>query len=88
MDTELKESWEEKDNSLQKTFLFSNFVEAFAWMTEIAIYAEKANHHPEWMNVYNKVIVKLYSHDKGNTVTDRDRKLAENMDKAAAKYAR
>ncbi|MGZ5304249.1 MAG: 4a-hydroxytetrahydrobiopterin dehydratase [Bacteroidia bacterium] len=73
--------WIEKDNSLQRSFKFKNFTDAFAWMTQVALAAEKMDHHPEWTNVYNKVDVKLTSHDAGNTVTDRDRKLADKMDK-------
>jgi len=73
--------WKETDNSLQKTFEFKNFSEAFGWMTRVALAAEKMNHHPEWTNVYNKVDVKLYSHDAGDTVTERDHKLASIMDK-------
>jgi 4a-hydroxytetrahydrobiopterin dehydratase len=75
--------WEEKDNSLQKTFTFKNFNEAWAWMTRAALAAEKMDHHPEWTNVYNRVVVKLSTHDAGNTVTDKDRKLAEAMDRFA-----
>jgi 4a-hydroxytetrahydrobiopterin dehydratase len=75
--------WEEKDNTLQKTFRFKNFSEAFGWMARVALAAEKMDHHPEWTNIYNTVSVKLYTHDAGNTVTDRDRKLADMMDKIA-----
>jgi 4a-hydroxytetrahydrobiopterin dehydratase len=75
--------WEEKDNTLQKTFTFKDFNEAWAWMTRAALVAEKMDHHPEWTNVYNKVVVKLSTHSAGNTVTDLDRKLAEAMDKFA-----
>jgi 4a-hydroxytetrahydrobiopterin dehydratase len=76
--------WEEKNNTLQKNFLFKDFSEAFGWMARVALAAEKMNHHPEWTNVYNKVSVKLYTHDAGDTVTDRDRKLAKIMDQLAA----
>jgi 4a-hydroxytetrahydrobiopterin dehydratase len=72
--------WKEENNSLQKVFEFKDFVAAFAWMTQAAIWAEKYNHHPEWSNVYNKVNVKLTTHDAGNTVTEKDRKLASKMD--------
>lgn len=72
--------WTEKDNSLQKTFQFKNFSEAFAFMTRIAMLAEQMNHHPDWNNVYNRVHIKLNTHDAGNTVTDKDRKLAEAID--------
>jgi 4a-hydroxytetrahydrobiopterin dehydratase len=73
--------WEEKDNSLQKSFEFKNFSEAFGWMARVALAAEKMDHHPEWTNVYNKVSVKLNTHDAGGTVTEKDHKLAAIMDK-------
>ncbi|MFN0274434.1 MAG: 4a-hydroxytetrahydrobiopterin dehydratase [Chitinophagales bacterium] len=73
--------WEEKNNQLQKTFLFKDFSEAFAFMTRVAILAEKQNHHPYWTNVWNKVEIFLSTHDAGNIVTDKDRKLAEAIDK-------
>lgn len=72
--------WKEEDNSLQKTFEFKDFSEAFAFMTRVAILAEKANHHPWWSNVYNKVEIKLNTHSAGNIVTEKDRKLAEKID--------
>ncbi|HYY85963.1 MAG TPA: 4a-hydroxytetrahydrobiopterin dehydratase [Nitrososphaeraceae archaeon] len=71
--------WELKDGKLQKTFKFSNFVEAFGFMTKIALEAEKINHHPEWSNVYNTVAVKLSTHDT-NGITDYDIKLAKIID--------
>jgi len=73
--------WKEENNSLKKTFGFKNFSEAFAFMTRVAFLAEKMNHHPEWKNVYNTVEISLNTHDAGNTVTDKDRKLAEAIDK-------
>ena len=73
--------WEEKDNQLQKTFEFKDFVHAFAFMTRVAFVAEKMNHHPNWTNVWNKVMIALCTHDAGNIVTDKDRKLAEAIDK-------
>ncbi len=72
--------WYEEDNKLVKVFTFKNFTEAFGFMTKVAIEAEKMNHHPEWSNVYNKVTVKLSTHDAGDIVTDKDRKLAEIID--------
>ena len=72
--------WIEKDNKLSQTFEFANFVEAFAFMTKVAILAEKADHHPNWSNVYNKVTIDLTTHDAGNTVTDNDRNLAAAID--------
>lgn len=73
--------WKEENNSLTRTFEFKDFSEAFAFMTRVALIAEKMNHHPEWTNVYNKVSFKLNTHDAGNTVTERDRKLAAAIDK-------
>lgn len=78
--------WTETDNSLQATFQFKDFSQAFAFMTEVAIQAEKMNHHPEWTNVWNKVQFKLNTHDAGSTVTDRDRKLAKAIDAIAERY--
>jgi 4a-hydroxytetrahydrobiopterin dehydratase len=75
--------WKEEDNHLVKTFTFSDFSEAFAFMTRVALAAEKMNHHPEWTNVYNKVIIRLSTHDAGGVVTDRDRKLAKAIDEIA-----
>ncbi|MES2796908.1 MAG: 4a-hydroxytetrahydrobiopterin dehydratase [Bacteroidota bacterium] len=73
--------WEEKENSLQKTFEFKDFSEAFAFMARVALLAEKANHHPWWSNVYNKVEIKLNTHDAGDIVTEKDSKLANQIDK-------
>jgi 4a-hydroxytetrahydrobiopterin dehydratase len=78
--------WKEEDNKLNATFKFKNFTEAFGFMTEVAFYAEKQNHHPNWSNVYNTVDFSLTTHDKGNTVTEKDRKLAEAIDQVYAKY--
>jgi 4a-hydroxytetrahydrobiopterin dehydratase len=72
--------WQEKDNRLQKEFQFKDFREAFAFMTRVALIAEKMDHHPNWSNVYNKVNIELTSHDAGNTVNERDRKLAKAID--------
>lgn len=73
--------WKETDNILQKTFEFKDFSEAFGFMTRVAILAEKANHHPYWSNVYNKVEIKLNTHSAGNIVTEKDRELAKQIDK-------
>lgn len=72
--------WEEKNNTLYKKFEFNNFSEAFAFMTRVAIEAEKMNHHPLWTNVWNKVEIWLSTHDAGDIVTEKDRKLAERID--------
>jgi len=74
--------WKEENNTLSRTFEFKNFIEAFAFMTKVALLAEKANHHPNWSNVYNKVSISLNTHDAGNTVTEKDRKLADAIDQA------
>lgn len=78
--------WEEKDNKLQRVFEFKDFVRAFAFMTRVAFIAEKMNHHPEWTNIWNKVTISLSTHDAGSIVTDKDRKLAEAIDKVYAEY--
>jgi len=77
--------WKEENNTLKRNFEFSNFIEAFAFMTKVALIAEKANHHPNWSNVYNKVSITLNTHDAGDTVTEKDRKLAEAIDKVYGK---
>ena len=68
--------WKEKNNQLVASFEFTDFTEAFAFMTQVALKAEKMNHHPEWRNVYNTVEIKLSTHDAGNTITSKDRELA------------
>lgn len=76
--------WIEKDNKLKAEFQFDNFVDAFAFMTKVALIAEKMDHHPNWSNVYNKVWIELCTHDADNTVTDRDHRLAKKIDKLIA----
>jgi 4a-hydroxytetrahydrobiopterin dehydratase len=76
-------NWKEENNTLTKVFTFKDFTEAFAFMTRVALIAEKMNHHPTWTNTYNKVTIALSTHDAGNKVTDLDRKLAEAIDKFA-----
>jgi 4a-hydroxytetrahydrobiopterin dehydratase len=72
--------WEEKNNSLYRKFQFKNFSEAFAFMTRVALEAEKMDHHPSWTNVYNTVEITLNTHSEGNIVTEKDRKLAKKID--------
>jgi 4a-hydroxytetrahydrobiopterin dehydratase len=72
--------WIEEDNKLKKTFEFKDFPEAFAFMTRVAFLAEAQGHHPNWSNVYNKVIIELTTHDKGNIVTQKDKELAKAID--------
>ena len=78
--------WQESNNKLQATFKFEDFTEAFAFMTEVAFHAEKQNHHPNWSNVYNTVDIHLTTHDAGNVVTGKDRKLAESITRIYMKY--
>ena len=66
-------------DAIHKSFKFKSFVEAFGWMTQMAIVAEKMNHHPEWFNVYNRVDVTLTTHDAGG-LSALDVKLAQVMD--------
>ena len=80
-------NWREEDNSLVRDFIFKDFTQAWAFMTEVAIYAEKQNHHPNWSNVYNKVTIRLSTHDAGNIVTDKDRKLSSKIDDLFARYS-
>ena len=72
--------WEEKNNTLYKKFEFKNFSQAFAFMTRVAIEAEKMDHHPFWSNVYNKVEIWLNTHDAGDIVTEKDHKLSKKID--------
>lgn len=73
--------WKEENNKLYQKFQFKDFSEAFAFMTRIALAAEKMDHHPEWKNVYNTVEVWLSTHDAGDVVTEKDKKLAALIDK-------
>ena len=72
--------WKEEDNKLYRKFEFKNFSEAFAFMTRVALEAEKMDHHPFWSNVYNKVEIWLNTHDAGDVVTDKDHKLSKKID--------
>jgi len=73
--------WKEQDNRLVRSFTFADFSEAFAFMTRVALLAERMNHHPSWHNVYNRVEISLSTHDAGDRVTDKDRRLAEAIDR-------
>jgi 4a-hydroxytetrahydrobiopterin dehydratase len=72
--------WKEENNFLVKDLVFKDFKEAFAFMTKVALLAEKMDHHPIWTNVYNRVNIKLNTHDAGDIVTEKDRKLAAAID--------
>ena len=72
--------WIEQDNMLKKTFEFKDFTEAFAFMTRVAFLAEKHQHHPNRSHVYHRVEIALTTHDAGNIVTEKDYKLAKEID--------
>ncbi len=72
--------WKEENNTLSREFIFNNFPEAFAFMTRVALIAEKLNHHPDWSNVWNTVRITLSTHEAGNVVTDMDRTFAKEID--------
>ncbi|MEW5057475.1 MAG: 4a-hydroxytetrahydrobiopterin dehydratase [Cycloclasticus sp.] len=76
--------WQLREGKLYRNYLFVNFIEAFAFMTEVALYAEKANHHPEWFNVYKTVRIELTTHEVSG-ISERDFKLATQMERLAAK---
>jgi 4a-hydroxytetrahydrobiopterin dehydratase len=71
--------WVIVNGKLHKEFTFKSFIRAFGWMTQIAIWAEKLKHHPEWFNVYNKVIVDLVTHD-ADGISELDFELAAKME--------
>ncbi|MBB3316452.1 MULTISPECIES: 4a-hydroxytetrahydrobiopterin dehydratase [Rhizobium] len=77
-------SLDEGGTAISRSFKFRNFVEAFGFMTEAALAAERLNHHPEWFNVYSRVDIKLNTHDAGG-LTELDFRLAAEMEKAAAR---
>ena len=85
-DEELKElvfkipGWEIKSEQIQREFIFANFIEAFSFMTKVALICEKYNHHPNWENIYSKVIIKLNTHDLGG-ITNLDQTLASEINK-------
>ena len=87
VDNELPSEWqlttEGSSSWLTRDFVFSNFVQAFGVMSQVALLAEVRNHHPNWSNVYNRVSIELTSHDAGNQVTDKDRDLATAIDALA-----
>jgi len=73
--------WQETNNQLVRDFKFTDFSEAFSFLTRVALAAEKMDHHPTIENTYNRVTLRLSTHDAGNTVTAKDRKLAVEIDK-------
>lgn len=75
--------WQRDGDVLKRSLQFSNFMQAFGFMTQVAIMAEKADHHPEWFNVYNKVDIAITTHDAGG-LTENDTVFAERVDEIAA----
>tara|TARA_B100000579_G_scaffold25602_1_gene18050 strand:+ start:197 stop:484 length:288 start_codon:yes stop_codon:yes gene_type:complete len=73
-------SWIEENKAIKKEFKFDNFIDAFGFMSKVALLSEKMDHHPSWQNTYNKVKIELTTHDKGG-ITTNDIKLAESIDK-------
>ena len=73
-------SWEIKEGQLYKKFVFKNFMDAFDFMSKVAIEAERMNHHPKWTNVYNSVEFWLCTHDAENSITEKDNQLASIID--------
>ncbi|HEX6914387.1 MAG TPA: 4a-hydroxytetrahydrobiopterin dehydratase [Chitinophagaceae bacterium] len=72
--------WQHLDNRLYRKFQFDDFSEAFAFMTRVAMEAERMNHHPEWKNTWNTVEIWLSTHDAGDVVTEKDEKLSRRID--------
>jgi 4a-hydroxytetrahydrobiopterin dehydratase len=83
---DVAEGWtlEEGGKALVRSFKFEDFSEAFAFLARVALHAEKVDHHPEFTNVWNRVDFRLTSHDAGG-VTDRDRELADAINRLAAR---
>ena len=76
----MTDGWTEVDGKLRRDFEFADFSEAWAFMNRVALLAEKHDHHPDWSNSWNKVVIELVSHDKG-AITDRDHRLAEGINR-------
>ena len=86
MPDSIPEGWSIAGGKLHRELEFQNFVEAFAFMSMVALVAEKADHHPDWSNSWNKVVIDLVSHDKGE-ITDRDREMAQKINNALGETA-
>jgi 4a-hydroxytetrahydrobiopterin dehydratase len=71
--------WKFKSNALAKTFKFGSFREAISFMVHVGFEAEALNHHPDWSNVYNRVVIRLTTHDAGGRVTAKDIELARRI---------
>lgn len=84
---EVLSGWTHDNDALTKTYRFAGFPDAIGFIARVAFDAEKLNHHPEWQNVYNRVAVRLTTHDAGNKVTDKDVLLAGAMEAAMRCFA-
>ena len=76
------EGWRHENDALCRDFVFDDFVQAFSFMTQVAFLAEKMDHHPNWVNIYNRVSIQLTSHDADNTVSIKDIRLAKMINEA------
>jgi 4a-hydroxytetrahydrobiopterin dehydratase len=83
--TQIPQGWSGDTLRIAKTYKFATFPQALAFMVEVGFYCEKADHHPEWKNVYNKVEVELTTHDAGR-VTEKDIALAAHLDAVFARF--
>jgi 4a-hydroxytetrahydrobiopterin dehydratase len=79
-------NWTRSPQSLETELRFKDFSTAFAFMTQVAMVAERQNHHPEWSNVWNRVSIRLTTHDASSTVTEKDEKLAQAIEKIYETY--
>lgn len=79
-------SWTQSNDKLEREFKFDDFIQAWSFMSAVAITAEKQSHHPEWSNVYNTVNITLTTHDAGNKITEKDRKLADSIDRIYSRF--
>ncbi|ETZ20712.1 4a-hydroxytetrahydrobiopterin dehydratase [Pedobacter sp. V48] len=80
MENVIQKEWDIVENKLHKILIFKDFREAFAFMVKVAFVAEKNNHHPKWCNEWNKLEFWLSTHDAGDTITEKDRNLAKQID--------
>ena len=78
------QNWSVKEGKLHGEFRFEDFIEAFSFMTKVALAAESAQHHPEWFNVYNRVTIDLVTHDAGDAISQNDIDLARKIDSFAS----
>lgn len=78
------QNWSVKEGKLHGEFRFDDFIEAFSFMTKVALAAESAQHHPEWFNVYNRVTIDLVTHDAGDAISQNDIDLARKIDSFAS----